>query len=390
MRHAARTWSLGLFMSAMLAAPALADSRSFLPCTGPRDPLPCLLEGAEPDRSRLPAAGPAAWVSGDRLVISWVGEADEVRVVGNIQFPGPLPQVAPGLFQAVLQYPQAQRTRIQLRFAVTRSGDTEVTKTPTELAGLEAFALLRDGDIAPRMQDFGAGLPRARVWLPPGYRAGVRYPILYLADGGMMIPGAWLTEPIRRGELAPLIVVGVEYAAAGQEERDTRSLTYLGAPGGGPAPAFLAHERFLLDTVIPMVEKTYGAPPERRLRAIGGASNGGVWTASMALRNPGLFGTAFVMSPGVRPYQHGAARSSVRFYVSAGDLEPAFRWAAGCLAGDIVARGGVASFATYPSGHDFWMWGRVLLTNARDWLAPRQMPAVPAALPAANCATPRR
>lgn len=253
---------------------------------------------------------------------------------------------------------------------------------PTELVGPEAFAILRDGDIKHEAVDFGESLPKVNVWLPPGHKAGVRYPILYLADGGWTSPGAWLTEPIRRGELAPLIVVGVEYASK-ERDSDFRSKTYVGDAKGRMTPEFATHERFVLDTVIPAIEAKYGAPPDRRLRAVGGASNGGVWAASMALRNPGVFGTAFVMSPGVQPVQPGTARSLSRFYLSAGDLESSFRWRARCVAQGIVGRGGVASFASYPSGHDLWMWGRIMLDNARDWLGAQQ--PVPASAPAADC-----
>lgn len=384
--HPAETaWAALLALLAMLAAPAKADARRMTPCTGPDDPRPCLVEGGEPDRSRLPEAGPAAWVSGDRLVISWVGEADEVRVAGNVQFARPMPRVAPGLFQYVVRYPKAQQTRTQLRFAVKRGGTTEVTRQPTDLVGPDAFALLPGADGQGAPVSFGPSLPKAHVWLPPGYRPGVRYPILYLADGGGTSPGTLLAEPIRRGELAPVIVVGVDDCPEDDDTSACRLRNYSSAASGPLTPAFVAHERFLLDTVIPAIEARYGAPPERRLRAIGGASAGGVWTASMTLRNPGVFGTAFVMSPGTRPAQHGQARPLSRFYVSAGDLEPSFRWAGQCLAGDIVARGGVATFSTPPSGHDTWMWSRILLDNVRDWLAPQ--PAAPrlAPLPEADC-----
>lgn len=377
---------------AALAAPARADMRRITPCSGAADARPCLIEGAQADRVRLPAAGPAAWVDGDRLVIAWVGEADQVRVTGNMVFAQPMPRVAPNLFQFVVRYPKARQTRTQLRFAITRAGKTESFDQASDLVGPDAYAIMGFGDIKEETIDFGSALPQVQVWLPPGYRSGQRYPILYLGDGGWTSPGAWLTDPIKRGDLAPLIVVGIERCSQEREPDpdDCRMKNYAGASSGPLGPEFLAYERFVLDSVIPTVEAKYGAPPERRLRAVGGASNGGVWTASMALRNPGVFGTAFVMSPGLPPAQHGRARPSSRFYISAGDLEPSFRWSAQCLAGDIVARGGVASFASYPSGHDTWMWGRIMFDNARDWLAPRHTAPVPAALPDASCGSWRR
>ncbi|MRX11175.1 hypothetical protein GJ697_25450 [Pseudoduganella sp. FT25W] len=368
-----------LLLLSTMTTPTWAASKKIAACTGPDDRSACLIEGEAPDRSQLPAAGPAAWISGDRLVISWVGEADEVHMAGNMQLAESMPRVAPGLFQYMVRYPKAQQARVQLRFVVEKNGDSEMTPKMTELVGPEAFAILSNGDIKEETMVFSPQQPEVHVWLPPGYRPGTRLPILYLADGGWTSPGAWLTEPIRRGEIPPLIVVGIEYGPKGQMTSDLRMVTYLGDTEvkGQLEPEFVAHERFLLDTVIPAIEAKYGAPPERRLRAVGGASNGGVWAASMALRNPGVFGTAFVMSPGVPPAQHGAARPLSRFYVSAGDLEPSFRRNARCVAQDIVQRGGVATFATYPSGHDYWMWGRILLDNTRDWLNPH-----PAALPA--------
>ncbi len=359
-----------LLMFATMTTPCWAASNKIIACSGPDDPLPCVIKGGEADRSQLPAAGGAAWVSGNRLVISWVGDADEVRLAGGISFREPMPRLAPGLFQLVIQYPKAQQTRTRLRFEVTKDGKADWVPTLTELVGPEAIAILRDGDIKHQTISFGPDLPEANVWLPPGYRPGARYPIVYLADGGWTSPGAWLTEPIRRGELPPLIVVGVEYSLQDKYNSDLRIDTYLGETevAGQLTPQFVAHERFLLDTVIPTIEAKYGAPPERRLRAIGGASNGGSWAASMALRNPGVFGTAFAMSPGRPPVQHGAARSLSRFYLSAGDLEPAYRSNAQQVAQEIVSRGGVATFAAYPTGHELWMWGRVLLDDTRDWL----------------------
>lgn len=368
-------------------AAAWAKPSQILPCTGPADPAPCLVEGGAPDRSHLPAAGPAAWVSENRLVISWVGEADEVRMTGSIHLRPPMPSVAPGLRQFVVQYPKARQTRASLNFAVKHGAAT--IRQRVDLVGPAAFTL--PGTAAQQVQtiDFGADAPEARVWLPPGYTASRRYPIVYLADGGWTSPGALLSESIRKGELAPSIVVGVDYSPRDREDADSRTRTYIGIPGGPITPEFLAHERFLVDTVVPAIEARYGAPPERRLRAVGGASNGGVWTASMALRNPGTFGTAFVMSAGMLPAQHGAGRSSVRFHVAAGDIEPGFRWASSCIAGEIVARGGIATFTTYPSGHDSAMWNRMLLDQVRDWLGPQQS-AVLAPLPDASCKRLRR
>ncbi|WP_288381000.1 hypothetical protein [uncultured Massilia sp.] len=61
-------------------------------------------------------------------------------------------------------------------------------------------------------------------------------------------------------------------------------------------------------------------------------------------------------------------------------------WSGACLASEIVARGGVASFTSYPSGHDVLIWTRSLADHARDWLGPQERAALLAALPDPGCA----
>lgn len=370
----------------MISALAQAHPGIVNTCSGPDDPDPCIVKSPAPDLSRLPVAGPAAWVAGNRLVLSWVGPADTVRVTGSASgLLNPIPLVTDNVHQLVIQFKQADQVHMMVNFLVTKDGKNESGRLPGDLAGSAAAPAIQDSRVAPRTVVFSGSSIQAHVWLPPGYRAGQRYPILYLADGGGTSPGSLLTSFIQRGEIAPVIVVGVDYCAPDAQESNCRMRSYL-TPGDGPVPEeFLAHERFLVETVIPGIEAQFGAPPERRLRAIGGASNGGVWTASMALRHSDVFGTAFVMSPGVRPAPHPEGASATRFYVAAGLLERGFWWRAQCIAGDIVDHGGTATLVGYPSGHDPWMWGHILADNVKDWLSPQPAAVVPAPPASASC-----
>ncbi|MGV7206363.1 alpha/beta hydrolase [Oxalobacteraceae bacterium A2-2] len=368
-RTIAATITLSLACVAAQAHPSVFNA-----CTGPDDPDPCLLTTAPPERAKLPTAGGAASFDGDRMVISWVGKADEVRISGQITgLVKPMPLVAEDVRQLVIQFPQAQQTRLRLVFSVKAEGKMQ-RPVLLEAAAPGAPAILPESAVAPEPIRFDGSKIEARAWLPPGYKQGKRYPIVYLADGGYTSAGSLLTDLIAQGKVPPVIVVGVDYAAADAEANESRKAAYL-APPGGESDAFLAHERFWVQTVIPAVEARYGAPPETRLRAIGGASNGGVWTASMALRHAELFGVAFAMSPGLRPALNPEGKPAARFYFTAGLLERGFLFNAGCVAAAIVQRGGVATLASYPSGHDQPMWARALVENVTDWLS--TTPATP-------------
>lgn len=362
---------------ALTSALAQAHPSTFNPCSGPDDPEPCLVQPAAPDLSRLPAAGAAAWVAGERMVISWVGKADSVNIAGSIsQVRSPMPLVADNVRQLIIQFKQAQQVNAAISLRISKDGNIENVRLSHGLLGPAATAPVPGGGAASRVMTFGdANLP-VNIWLPPGYRAGQRYPILYLADGGGTSPGSLLAEPIRNGELAPVIVVGIEPCPVEARGSDCRGRTYVAGFKSGKVDgqtvneAFQAHEKYVIETVIPQIEAQYGAPPELRLRAIGGASNGGVWSASMALRHPALFGTAFVMSPGVPPAPHPAGKLATQFHVSAGLLERGFWWNAQCIAAHAAERGATVKLTNYPAGHDQWMWGNALLAGAKDWLSP--------------------
>jgi enterochelin esterase-like enzyme len=372
-------------LTALAITPAQAHPSFINPCSGPDDPEPCIVETAAPDLARLPAAGAAAWVAGERMVISWVGKADSVNIAGSIsQLRAAMPVVADNVRQLVIQFKQAQQVNASLSLRVSKDGKSENVRLSPGLIGPAAAAPAPDSHTAARVLTLGDSSLPVNVWLPPGYRVGERYPILYLADGGGTSPGSLLAEPIRKGELPPVIVVGIEPCPIEARSNDCRSRKYIAGFKSGTVDGkvenedFLAHEKYWIETVMPQIEAQYGAPPGPQLRAIGGASNGGVWSASMALRHPSLFGTAFVMSPGVRPAPHPAAKLATQFHVSAGLLERGFWWNAQCLAAHAAERGGTVKLTSYPAGHDQWMWSKALLAGVKDWLSPQYVATTPA------------
>ena len=145
------------------------------------------------------------------------------------------------------------------------------------------------------------------VYLPPGYAAGARGPVLYLHDGQNLfdadrahIPG----EPWRVGETAdaliaagripPLVIVGIDHGGP------ARIAEFTPTPGkdglGGRADRYA---RFVVDEVMPFVAAEYGVQADAADTGLGGSSLGGLVTLVMAQRYPERFGRLLVMSPSV-------------------------------------------------------------------------------------------
>jgi enterochelin esterase-like enzyme len=361
-----------------LSGVAAAGDGAFPDCSGGTDPGPCYVKQGLPDRSRLPAAGPAAWIDGNRLVISWVGKAETVRLSGSVLMHTPLTSYENDIHQTVIQSAEVPRLRTGLNFVVTHNGKAERVPQRIEVAGPAAAPASLPAPSDPLSMSFEGTALQARVWLPPGYKQGQRYPIIYLADAGRAVPGEALSESIVKGEIPPVIVAGIDNCVGTATDSTCRGNNYLSDRDAAPSPAFLAYEKTVVGTIIPAIEARFGGPSSPRLRAVGGASNGGVWTASMGLRHPELFGAAFALSPGMQPAQHAEGKPTTRFYLAAGLFEPGFRRTAKQIAEHVNARGGTATVTVFPSGHDGWMWVQAFREGVRDWLSTRPAVVPPA------------
>ncbi|MBN9687564.1 MULTISPECIES: alpha/beta hydrolase [unclassified Corallococcus] len=140
---------------------------------------------------------------------------------------------------------------------------------------------------------------RINVYTPPGYDAakGVRYPVLYMPDGGEQedFPHVATTvdTAIRAGEMRPVILVGIENT---ERRRDMTGPTQVEedkkiAPRVGGSAAFRA---FLRDELMPHVRRKYRVTDET---AIIGESLAGLFIMETLFLQPGMFGTSIALSP---------------------------------------------------------------------------------------------
>ena len=146
------------------------------------------------------------------------------------------------------------------------------------------------------------------VYLPPGYdeQPWRHFPVLYLHDGQNLFDGATSFIPgqdwhvgqsadavISRGEVAPLIIVGMYNTKARIREYTP---TWVPKLGGGRADRYA---KFLIEEVKPFVEHEYRTLPGPHHTGIGGSSLGGLVSLYLGLKHFAIFGRIAALSPSV-------------------------------------------------------------------------------------------
>lgn len=178
--------------------------------------------------------------------------------------------------------------------------------------------------------------------LPARYSEGDSdFPVIYLLDGGALYPMlSSYSQYLTFGEEMPAsILVGISYGSTDFEGGNFRSTDYT-APSPerdywGGAEKFQA---FLAEELIPYIERTYRADPERRI--IFGQSIGGQFVLYTALTRPGLFWGHIASNPALHRNldwflrDAAAPEAPSKLFVASGEFDdprfrdPALRWIA--------------------------------------------------------------
>ncbi len=169
----------------------------------------------------------------------------------------------------------------------TPTATATATATPTSTA--TAFPCEENaGQVLPisdNRSDIARENMRYNVYTPPCYlSSGRRFPVVYLLHGLSYREQQWeelglitsLNQGIRLGVLPPMVVVMPFLGNIGSENRFP------------PDPSY---EIYLLEELMPKVERSFCTWNTRSKRAIGGISRGGFWAYSIAMRHPDLFGS---------------------------------------------------------------------------------------------------
>ena len=206
---------------------------------------------------------------------------------------------------------------------------------------------------------------KAQVYIPPGYSADQKYPVLYLLHGIGGDENEWarggkpeviLDNLYSDKKLAPMIVV----------LPNGRSSKELGPRDPIPkqSPAFALFEKELLTDLIPFIEKTYSVKADRESRALAGLSMGGGQSLNFGLGNLDTFAWVggFSSAPNTkRPDDliktpEELTKKLKLLYINCGDKDGLFRVSEGVHA-KLEAEKVPHEYDVIPGGgHDFKVW----------------------------------
>lgn len=207
------------------------------------------------------------------------------------------------------------------------------------------------------------------IWLPPCHDPiHTKYPALYLMQGSGYTLGQWLVHGapqtaqslIASGMVKPFIVVmpGNDMWIPGQGK-------YMWTQDGPNS-----WEGVITRYLVPMVERRYGAQPDRESRAIGGISRGAYWSLEIGFSHPEMFSAVGGHSPAtskdilinepidfsmVKFAPSTAALKTLRIWLDAGDTDWA-RAGMETLAKELKANGVPFIKSIGHGGHEDDLW----------------------------------
>ena len=228
-------------------------------------------------------------------------------------------------------------------------------------AGLSALALAGFAPLAPApaggqiLTGTIPGTPRAScIYLPPGYDPSRRYPVVYLLHG---LPGA-PTEYVFGTHVGTFADLGIE---AGRLRPFIAVMPPAGTTPGYDGEWAGPWERELVDVVVPWVDTHLAAQQSPAGRNVAGHSAGGFGAVDIALRNPGVFGTAESWSGYFQPLHDGPFKHASKATLAANDPVQLVRGDAPAL-----RAAGMRFFVSTGPYHSHWMLPASTLAFARE------------------------
>jgi predicted alpha/beta superfamily hydrolase len=149
-----------------------------------------------------------------------------------------------------------------------------------------------------------------RIWLPPGYDDAANrsrnYPVLYLNDGQNLFESStafggveWQVDEtadrlIREGAISPMIIVGIDNMGKDRIREYTpyRSVNPMMLRVQGRR-----YPDFLIQEVMPFVQKYYRITTDPESAGLGGSSLGALIALYTVIVRPGAFGKLLLESP---------------------------------------------------------------------------------------------
>ena len=234
-------------------------------------------------------------------------------------------------------------------------------------------------------KDVAGNSKRMHVYLPPGYQEGAAtYPVLYLNHGGGDDDSRWSATDKNGGHASVVLdnLIAAKLAKAMIVVMpNTRGLAAFESPKPGESDVCA---REYVECILPHVEKSYRARPDRDSRAIAGLSMGGFVVLNTGIPNLSKFSELYVYSSGYIDDENRAAmkenfaellnapvankRFNVPLYFAAGETDIALNNSFKTMA--IFNNAGVRTFSVLSDGgHDWANWRRYLWQSAQIMFA---------------------
>lgn len=171
---------------------------------------------------------------------------------------------------------------------------------------------------------------RVRVYVPE-HDEGERLPVIYMTDGQNLFDGescvwgCWHADEAVRNErqngLGAAVIVGIDNGGTHRDNELTPAS--IGAIIGPEEmdnftePQGEEFDSFVVNSVMPYVEKNYPVLTDRIHTAFCGSSSGGLQSFFTSLEHTSKFGAAGVFSPAFLLYSHEDMRSYIRSRLTA-------------------------------------------------------------------------
>ncbi len=197
----------------------------------------------------------------------------------------------------VFNFGKAQAVKIKARDFVPADTNQQFIKDNTRLIVVEDFH-------ANRLNNNRS----IHIFLPPSYYKETvkKYPVLYVQDGKSVFDlSDWSKESlnmhttadrlISENKIKELIIVGIDNIG---EMRTSEYAHWDGTDMGKPVSGKgLLYEDFVINDVMPFINKNFRTLSDRENTALMGASIGGLATFNIGYRNPEKFSKLAMMSP---------------------------------------------------------------------------------------------
>ncbi len=209
-------------------------------------------------------------------------------------------------------------------------------------------------------------LRKVSVFLPPRFRRGATYPVLFCADG-QAIQGFShrLARTMEQDDIPPSILIGAHSSDEYRVEEYIDGVDDL---------RFEAHERFFVSELSDWSRARLALTLARDSCGVFGFSNGAALALSLAVRHREQYGVAIAFSIAGGPHRveesQYAHRPIAKYYLASGTREKPFCRTGRAIAEILDKHGVEHALSERCAGHDFDFWDSEL-PEAIRWSFPR-------------------